>query len=149
MPRKSAKKITKKVIRKLQALKGDNILSGDDSGLKNAWDEICVQVQLEDSIFGGLYEGLTYEIISDFVSELDVEYKKAIWLQTSSGYDWHYEADNPDVSDEIPSGHRSKTFDEIDIPYDEDEITEYIYDEYIYSAAEDYTNVRIDHFLWS
>ncbi|MBS3948993.1 MAG: hypothetical protein KGZ57_11990 [Dethiobacter sp.] len=37
--------IAKKVIRKLQQLK--DMLSGDDTPLKNVWDEICVQVQGE------------------------------------------------------------------------------------------------------
>ena len=36
----------RRTVRELQALR-DTVLPGDDSGLANAWDEICVQVQSE------------------------------------------------------------------------------------------------------
>lgn len=42
-----AQLIANRVVKWLQSLKGDCLLSGDDSGLANTWDEICVQVQDE------------------------------------------------------------------------------------------------------
>jgi len=39
--------IAKRAVKWLQSLKGSCLLSGDDSGLENTWDEICVQVQDE------------------------------------------------------------------------------------------------------
>ena len=44
---KKAKQVARKAISDLH--KFDDTLSGDDSGLKNVWDEICVQVQGEQS----------------------------------------------------------------------------------------------------
>ena len=45
-------RITRRVIRSLRELV-DGLQSGDDSGLTNAWEEICVQVQGEQSVIVG------------------------------------------------------------------------------------------------
>ena len=47
-------RIAKKTILALQKI--ENTLSGDDSGLKNTWDEICVQIQYEESLFWSAYD---------------------------------------------------------------------------------------------
>ena len=45
----SASRIARKAIHDLQQM--TVTMSGDDSGLKNTWDEICVQIQQEESFF--------------------------------------------------------------------------------------------------
>lgn len=43
------KRITRSTIRGLQSM--ERGLSPEDSGLENPWDEICVQVQCQESIY--------------------------------------------------------------------------------------------------
>lgn len=48
--------IVKEVISDLISLNDKNmLLSGDDSGLENIWEEICAQVQFEYSIYWDVY----------------------------------------------------------------------------------------------
>jgi len=47
--RAAAKKVTNKVIRDFRKLPAQ--LSGDDSGLNSVWEEICVQIQYEQSFW--------------------------------------------------------------------------------------------------
>jgi hypothetical protein len=52
-------KIVHGVIINLKKIKGDHLLlSGDNSGLKNVWEEICVQTQKEESFHWNVYEDL-------------------------------------------------------------------------------------------
>ncbi len=54
------------IIKKLKKLTDkDFLLAGDDSGLKNLWEEYCVQVQGEHSVYWELYR----ETIDDFIIE--------------------------------------------------------------------------------
>jgi len=45
----------KRVIKSLQSLRRNCLLSGNESGLETTWDEICVQVQTELSIYWDVY----------------------------------------------------------------------------------------------
>jgi hypothetical protein len=45
-------------------------LSGEDSPLKNSWEEICVQCQGEESIFWSAYEDTTRSFARKFVKNL-------------------------------------------------------------------------------
>ncbi len=47
--------IAERVIKSLQSLRKNCLLSGDDSGLETTWDEICVQVQTELSTYWDVY----------------------------------------------------------------------------------------------
>ena len=58
-------KIADSVIKDLMELKKDLLLSGGDSGLKNTWEEICVQVQGEQSFYWDSYE----ETINNFIEK--------------------------------------------------------------------------------
>jgi len=49
------KVLAKRAIRSLQALRETHLQSGADSGLRDAWDEICVQVQDEESALWEAY----------------------------------------------------------------------------------------------
>ncbi len=72
------KKLCKKVIRMLQSLKGDNLLSPDDHGLKNVWDEICVQKQGEESVFWNAYDETVEQVIYNILKKTDKEVLRLI-----------------------------------------------------------------------
>jgi hypothetical protein len=61
--------ITDKVICQLEIITDKNMLqSGEDSGLKNVWEEYCVQVQDEESF---LWEAYRHTILQCIGIELD------------------------------------------------------------------------------
>ena len=66
--KKKAKQLTRKVISNLQQL--DSTLSGDDSGLINVWDEICVQVQDEQSWYWDSYMEVARSSLRFYVGQL-------------------------------------------------------------------------------
>jgi hypothetical protein len=73
--------------------------------LFNAWDEICVQVQAEQSIFWGAYEDTARAVISGRLDCLSRQELCAIWLQTDAGEEW--------ASDEGESSRPSYCLDDV------------------------------------
>lgn len=117
-------------------------LSGDDSGLKTAWDEICVQVQGEESHAWEIYPDVMCDAIKAEVAKLDSRYLRALWLKTESGWNWlwdseHNAGDTAEPADKAPC-----------IPYDIEEIAEHILETALLPMAEDYSNDRISTFLY-
>jgi hypothetical protein len=123
-------RITRRVIRTLQGL-SDGLQSGDDSGLKSAWEEICVQVQGEQSFHWDAYDQTVRQRVSAEVNQLKPHERDAVWLQTSAGLSW-------DSEDE---GTREAS------PVDVDEIVEYLTSDFVYSAAGDWNNKRIRKYV--
>lgn len=80
-------KAVKHAVRGLQRLT-DGLQSGDDSGLTNAWDEICVQVQGEASVLWGAFERTARATVSQSLNRLSPQELSAIWLQTEAGEQW-------------------------------------------------------------
>jgi hypothetical protein len=74
------------VIRTLDAMEGG--LSGDDSGLSSLWEEICVQVQYEQSIDWDMCDTTVRETVQHKVEELPPFEREALWLLTEEGSDW-------------------------------------------------------------
>lgn len=62
-------KVAASTIKDLQRMK-DELQSGDDSGLTNIWQEICVQLQAEFSVYWNLYDELVDSIINRKVNDL-------------------------------------------------------------------------------
>lgn len=84
--KRECRRIAGKALRDLQrTTKG--MQSGDDSGLANLWDEVCVQVQGEESAMWEIYLDTMSRMIEKQVDTLIVELRKAIWLQTDNGFD--------------------------------------------------------------
>jgi hypothetical protein len=81
------RRISRRVIRLLQAMK-DGLLSGDDSILENAWEEICVQVQDQKSFHWEACEDTTLCVILQEVEKTSVLARQVIWLQTDRGQEW-------------------------------------------------------------
>ncbi len=126
---KECKRVSKKVIRSLTQMT-EGLQSGDGSVLKNLWDEVCVQVQEEESFMWPEYLDTMFPLVKSEVEKLDEAIKQAIWLQTDDGIDWSIENE-----------------DQGGIFYDEDAITNYILHDYVLDAAMDWSNKRIEKYL--
>jgi hypothetical protein len=88
-------RISRQVIRNLQELNDkDSLLSGDNSGLVNIWDEVCVQLQFEESYFWDAYEEMIESSTKYFVEKLPDHERDAAWLITSEGESWDCEAED-------------------------------------------------------
>jgi hypothetical protein len=126
---KAARRITRKVIGALQKL--TNTLSGDDSELKTVWDEICAQVQLEQSCYWDDYIETVKQIVPVQLEKLAKNEREAMWLQTHNGIDWSCE----EPEDRDPN------------PIWDDDIVEWVIDEYVLSEAANWSNERIRAYL--
>jgi hypothetical protein len=92
---KLTQKMASKIIRHLQ--KSTITLSGDDSGLKNTWDEICVQIQYEYSFHWEVYLDLVEKLCLEEVLMLEEIEKFALWLQTDSGFEYEQKEGDPEI----------------------------------------------------
>jgi hypothetical protein len=80
--------VANKVIKGLRKLNNpDILLSGDNSGLRNLWDEICVQIQGEYSIHWDAYENTIDEFIWDELQKLHPAVKKTLEYMGSISQD--------------------------------------------------------------
>lgn len=118
-------KISRKVILALQK-NVDCLMAGDDSGLKNIWDEICVQVQDEYSYYWDSYVETVEGLIEVEVEKLSKSIREAIWLQTDDSFE--SEDQNAVFTDQ--------------------ELSRYIASEYVFSKAGDWSNRRIHYYIY-
>lgn len=125
-------RITRQVIAQLQSM-DDALMSGDDSGLANTWDEICVQLQKEMSAFWHVYDETVRSITAGHVERLTPYEQAAIWLQTQEAEDWLDEHENEGLRDGYP--------------VNKQEITGYVLETYIYSQAGSWSNKNIRKYL--
>ena len=66
-------------------------LSGDDSELKNTWDEICVQVQGDQSFFWDAYKQCLNNTVAGALLDLEPYELEAVYLQTEEAWEWEDE----------------------------------------------------------
>ena len=125
----AAQRITRRTIRDLQRMPSD--LSGEGSGLANVWNEICAQVQHERSFAWNAYDQTARAVVDSLVEELLPHEQAALWLQTDEGIDW----DSDDPAERATN------------PVATDDIAAYLLRDYIYPAAEDWSNTRIRAYL--
>jgi len=125
----AARRVTRKVIAALQRIK--DTLSGDDSELKSTWDEICAQVQYEESFFWETYDTVVRDMLRAYVAELPLYEQQAIWLQTDAGGDWCCE--EPEDREAYPVR--------------QDEIVDYLAGQYLYAEAGRWSNSRVRAFI--
>lgn len=121
----------KEVIDKLKSMAAE--LSGD-SGLANVWEEICAQVQGEESADWAAYEDVTERLLHTCLEGLDRDAQMALWAVTDAGWDYIYDhhAD--------PDGSASVAL------YPDDIVSMLASD--VYSAAADYESPTLYRFLW-
>ena len=122
-------RVARKVIRYMQQL--TDTLSGEDSELKTAWDEICAQVQFEYSFYWDAYEAELERSTGWYVSDLSTHEREAIWLQTEPGIDWKWE----EPEDREPN------------PVFNDDIATHIIREYVLHEAGRWSNARIRKYI--
>jgi hypothetical protein len=80
----ACQRVRRKTIAQLQRMT-DILLTGDESELHNAWDAICVEIQVGRSDLWDAYDGAVRSTMAKHVSELRRFERKAIWLQTLEG----------------------------------------------------------------
>jgi hypothetical protein len=125
----AAKRIGRKVIADLQHMQ--HTLSGDDSELKTTWDEICAQVQYEQSFAWDAYDETVRATVGGYVIDLPTHEREAIWLQTEAGSDWNCEE---------PESRQT-------YPVVDDDIVKYITTEHVYVEAGRWSNARIRAYI--
>lgn len=89
-----SKKLVNACIRDLQRMDGEMLQSGDNSGLRNIWDEICVQQQRERSYFWQTYLTTIETFIDARLEDLQPFELDALWLQTNEYGDWDCEMED-------------------------------------------------------
>lgn len=88
-------RVVGKVRRQLQRMT-EGRQSGDASPLKDLWEEICVQVQGEESVLWDSYRDLVQDFTARELRNLRTFELEAVWLQTDAGWDWFHEDGNDD-----------------------------------------------------
>jgi hypothetical protein len=128
-------RISRRIIRDCQSLK-DCLLSGDDTVLGNTWDEVCVQIQFQESVYWDAYEDTMHTFVMGYLEELSDYEQFAIWLQTDEGREWQWDIDQSpeDVAGKEPDFLLS------DLAY-------YVLRAYVYLAAGRWSNRRIEEYL--
>ncbi len=129
MAAQASRRITRKVIAHLQRM--SHLLSGDDTELETTWDEICVQVQYEESYFWDVYDETVRSIVRWCLESLAPHELDALWLQTDPGIEWSYD----DEESREPN------------PVFEDDIVAHLTRHHVYKAAEDWSNDRIRAYI--
>lgn len=124
------RRLTRRIIATLQTMK-DGLLSGDDSGLRNTWDEICAQIQFQLASSWDAYEDTISQLVKTEIEGLQAYEREAVWLQTSPGDNWLCE----DQSFRPP------------YPVLAEDIVEYFISEHLYKAAVNWSNGRIRNYL--
>lgn len=125
----AAQRITRKVVADLRRMK--HTMSGDDSELKTIWDEICAQLQYEESFAWDAYDETVRAIVTGYVGELPKHEREALWLQTDTGTDWKCN----DPADREPN------------PVAGDDIVDYLAREHVYAEAGRWSNARIRAYI--
>jgi hypothetical protein len=139
----ASKRACRYVIRQMRSIEAG--LSGDDSGLKDAWDEVCVQVQFEQSFEWEAYEATLCQFIQAHLRTLPEYWREAIWLQTEAGSDWLCERD--DAADEPGTSARPSPKWNDSPPVELSDLVEYVCREYVLDAAGRWPNRRIREYL--
>lgn len=101
-----AGKLTRRVARQFQQMRDPSMLSsGQDSGLKSVWDEICVQQQTFESADWSAHERMIERANIAIIESMDAQQKQVLWVLTEKGWSWHYDVSKgiePDEDEAIP-----------------------------------------------
>lgn len=127
--KQAARSVTRKVIAALQKM--TNTLSGDDSELKSTWDEICVQLQDEESGAWDAYDHTVRALVRSHIEVLPQHEQEAIWLQTEEGFGWPW---NDEAQGDTP-------------PIVTDDLVNYLATDYVYEEAGRWSNRRIRAYI--
>ena len=106
-------------------------MSGNDSELKTTWDEVCAQVQYEESFDWDAYDDTVRAIVCTHVAGLPEHERQALWLLTDAGSDWEWEEPENRQTD----------------PARDDDIIDWVTREYVYAEAGTFSNARIRAYI--
>lgn len=136
----AADQICAKAIGSLSALRAT--LSGDDSGLENVWEEICVQVQGEESFYWEIYLKTMSDAVLGAIHELDLPTRdlSALWLQSEEGWDWHWDRE----WEEEQTERSNRTSFPEKVPFVLEDIACYVVNNHLKPKAEEFSNPNID-----
>jgi hypothetical protein len=81
-------RIERQVITKLQRM--DRPWSDEPSLLKSLWDEVCVQMQDEQTFAWDAIDETVRTLVAVQVSKLPAHELAALWLKTDQGIDWTF-----------------------------------------------------------
>ena len=135
------KKLVKRFVKHTKELKDGHTLLSDDSGLKNVWEEICVDMQGEWTIYHQTYISHIEKFVENVLyPKLTGLEKTMIWTQTEEFDEW---------IDELEEKHQNEVNYSIDFSdmFYYDALLKYISDA-IMQEAMNYTNSRIDKYLY-
>lgn len=79
-----------------------HLLSGDDSGLTSTWQEICVQVQGEESDSWDAYLLTIHQVVLSGLQGMLPTELKMLWLCTDQGWNWLWDVVNADDDQPAP-----------------------------------------------
>lgn len=142
----ASQKIVKKLICEFKACKRDSgmMTSDEDSGLTNLWDEICVQIQGEQSSFWDLYvDYIDSCILKSLPKVYTINEQKLFWLQSEEFKQWDDETDNCEENE------LDNYFDENNFPdtYSTNGVVDYLRGR-LFEEAHHYTNAKIEYYLF-
>ena len=129
---------------KASLLRNKAMLSGDDSGLRNTWEEICVQVRGEKSLYWDAYECAMRSAVLGVLVFFDRSVIDNLWLHTDSGEELRYDLEEALAE----GGSESDEYVMPDIPADQDEIARDILSHHLIPLADAYSNPQIEAYLY-
>jgi hypothetical protein len=125
-----ARRLTLRAIEDLQSMM-EVLGSGDDSGLESVWEEICVQVQYEQSVMWEAYVETMEGLLFGLVEELPSHEQEALWLVTDTGEEW--DCEDEDLREAYPVLH--------------EDTVRYLLNEHLLPEAGRWSNQRISTYL--
>jgi hypothetical protein len=130
-----AERLTKKVLDDvIDILTHTNAELSGDSGLKNVWEEVCAQVQSQESAYWSAYDWTLSDLIERTVGNLGHDEQLALWSITDAG--WDYIHDHHTDRDGVKN-----------VPVDTGDIVQKLRG-VLLSAADDYESPTLYRFLW-
>ena len=127
------RQIGRRVIRQLQNMTDCRISIGNFLGrknllgMKNVWEVICFQMQVETSGMWPIFADTVEAVVYGYIAAIQPFERDAIWLCTSQGVNW-------DADDE----ERREPY-----PVNDNDITKYIIHNHIAREAQHWTNRRV------
>jgi len=127
---KLCKKVANKTIRWMQSL--DTQLLEIDC-LKSLWDDVCYQIQKEQSFYWSHYDDMVFSNVLSLLEELEDYEVNAIGLQSDEVYYQLFELESENIE-------RDSQYQAVNLSCYLHDITRYIVVEYVYKQADGWRN---------
>lgn len=124
-----AGRITRRCMAELRKL--DGLYQGDLTVLRNFWEELCVQIQYDQSVLWDAYDDCIHEMIRVQVENLPRHEREALWLQTEEACDWMFDDESEREA----------------YPVILDDVVEHLKSKHLYATAGSWTNPRIRTYI--